>query len=179
VNLHEAWSATVDERVAAEPGAFAIYVDLRRHMTAGKFEPYVDIVTQHERGGYDLYDAYTFGQVHAHIATGEIHVKRIDLGSMPSADAASEINNSKLSKLPAPFKARFRGGNGDCDGTLEWGATFQTGDVRWEPHSSVPLEVGLTRPATTWRHLCGERFLARWPYGHTSIWLLWWPRKVR
>lgn len=171
MSLHEMWMTAVDDKVAAEPGAFTIYTDLRRQMNAGKFDPYIDIVTQRDRGFYDLYDAYTFGQIHSYIVTGEILVQQIWLGAVPSNDAAQEANNEKLKKLPMPFKAHFRGGQGDDDGTLEWVEPFHVQGVELKPRA-VALEVGDTRPATTWRHLFHEKFLARWPYGHTSIWLL-------
>ena len=170
MSVHETWQMSVDTHLS-EPSVLEVYADLRRRMNARKFEPLVAVVTQRWREAYDLYDAYAFGQVYAKILAGNITLTPIHLGSCQSGDARTEENNAKLMGLPSPFKAFFRGGSGDNDGSFSWTEQLFIGELALDPQE-VPLEVGYTRPLTTLWHLQHERCLARWPYGHDKIWLL-------
>ena len=158
MSIHETWMASIDD-LLTEPGELEVYSKLCRRMSAGEFAPHVDIVTQRWSGSYDLYDAYAFGQVYASLLDGDVTLTPINLDAEPAADAKDGLNNERLAGLPAPFAAHFVGGGGDDDGVLSW------------DEERAPLEVGYTRPLTTLLHL-HHGSLARWPYGHTRIWLL-------
>lgn len=130
----------------------------------------------------DVYDAYAFGSVHELLCNGSIAVAEIDIGFIPSRDSDTDGNNRKLSTLRGPFSGSFHGGTQDEDGYI-----FVAGDIdfsivaiRGDTNQSLavgglfPLEVGYTSSIKTMMYLCPTMGrLARWPYGSSSIYLLY------
>jgi hypothetical protein len=146
-------------------------------MATGFYDPVIQAaIVQKHVAGYDLYDAYAFGQVLASITNGDIAFSIIELGAQPGRDADIAGNNMKLADLPAPFRAKFWGGVGDADGVLEWTAPITLVRLTLDDTESVvchpgtaPLEVGYVLASQSWFQLTQSRFLARWPYGSDSL----------
>ncbi len=126
------------------------------------------------------------------LAHGRIARHRIKVGSTPGRDADRTGNAARLRGLPAPFHAHLdmHQNGADCDGTLSWqepvttwrstavpvlnvhalhSAVLAPFDVR---PTSVPLEVGYTKPSRTLAHLAVEGAVARWAYDDDEIHLL-------
>jgi len=115
---------------------------------------------------------------------GKLVAVEISVGFEPSCDSEEEENNRKLQNLPDGISAEFFGGNGDNDGRLKWTVPLEMNIVvdgeeiarrKIAPTiygRSAPLEVGFTTFVTSCHHLLEEGFLARWPYGSKSIYLL-------
>lgn len=110
----------------------------------------------------DLVAGFIILQFHNWLGEGHAKMLSIEVGEEPSADAQSEENQSKLERLPAPFKADLWCGRGIGDGALT---------VPPSPFGLglLPLEVGTCDPRTLWYHLNCSRGFARWPYGSRYI----------
>lgn len=119
-----------------------------------------------------------------------LHQKNIYLLAIPTEEAPlsdkNKIENNRiLKKLSYPFEAYFEGGWGDSDGGFKWKEPIYVYNYyedhvnkKWEKlllnPGSCSLEVGYTKAVTTKIHLFRSRFLARWPYEHKYIWLIYW-----
>ena len=174
MSYHDDFKQSLDETFRKAPSETDVYWEVLHKMNTGFFErSYVDIFVQHAARRYDIYDAWVFAQLHAMAASGELKVLRVDVGSEPDADSAIAKNIAALDKLPEPFHGTFWGGRHDFDGNIRWDCPIEVSGERWEPQTTR-LEVGTTKCATTWMHLCGARWLARWPYGSTDVFILRW-----
>jgi len=182
MSYHDHLKAGIEQNFEESPSSLSLYTSLARRMNAGGFDKrLVDAVAQKSRGRYDVYDAWVYGQVHAMVKGGEMVMFTIEFGETPCADKEVEKNNRKLAQLPLPFHAKFLGGNRDFDGHLSWDKPLMLshnvsfdGSRTIEAAENVPLEVGYTQSTTTWVHLCQQQTLARWPYGHTAIYVIQW-----
>jgi hypothetical protein len=179
MSYHDAFKHGIDQSFDEEPSSLAVYWKILGEMNAGVYRRgYVDVVVQRALDQpYDIYDAWVFAQVHCMSKAGDIQILRVELGHEPASDKAIAKNNSALVAMPTPFHGTFDGGPGDFDGEVTWAEPILVGGTRWEP-GQVPLEVGTTRCATTWLHLCRYRWLARWPYGSTDIYILQWKHEA-
>ena len=138
---------------------------------------HIDVIMQHHKGLFDLYDAFAFIHVHTLICNGTFLVADIPVGRGPSRDKSKHINRAILGGLDGKFTAEFRGGFGDSDGFLSWRDELRVHDpnhvTAFEylciPARQVPLEVGFTSASRTLMHLTQEGAIARWPYGHDHI----------
>jgi len=150
-----------------------------------KFGTMQDIVYQRDRYRSleeNLSDAY---QDLWFLHRKDIYLKGINFGKSPYPDKEKLLNNEALEKLPYPFEAHFKGGCGDDDGIFKWKEPIylinyyemnknkKLKKLLLEP-GSCSLEVGYTKAVTTKIHLSRSRFLARWPYEHPRIWLIYW-----
>jgi hypothetical protein len=145
---------------------------------------WVDVVYQHpDRDRCTLTDAAVFAALWTAIQLGNLLSLRIPLGRTPFSDEELLANNAALQALPPHFGATLWGRNFEQDGVLEWNVPIQMARSKvGEPlvptevqPSKSPLEVGYTDAPTTFSHLRSNRGLARWPYGHAFLTLLWLP----
>jgi hypothetical protein len=175
MSYHDAVRNGIDQALNEEPASLAVYWNVLQQMIAGEYrQGYVDVVVQKALNQrYDIYDAWVFAQIHCMSQTGDIQILSVELGHTPADDKAVTKNNAALAELPAPFQATFHGGLDDFDGEVTWNEPVITRAGRWSP-GVAPLEVGTTRSATTWLHLCQRRWLARWPYGSPDVYVIQW-----
>jgi len=126
----------------------------------------------------------TYAAIFSWAVMGKMVMVEIPVGYEPSGDSEEEENNNKLQNLPQGVCAEFLSGCGDNDGRFKWsvplnmnivvdGKVVASRRVNLAKYKrSAPLEVGYTTFHTTFHHLLEEGFLARWPYGSKSIYLI-------
>jgi hypothetical protein len=179
MSYHDAFKQGLDQSFNDDPSELNVYWGVLREMNSSVYRRgYIDIMIQ--KGidtHYDIYDAWVFAQIHCMSKTGDLQILRVDLGHSPAGDKAVVQNNAALAALPSPFRGDFKGGQRDSDGDVTWDEPILVNGDRWEP-GQAPLEVGTTRCATTWLHLCRYRWLARWPYGSTDVYVMQWKREA-
>jgi hypothetical protein len=106
----------------------------------------------------------------------------IDMRTLPvEAQKESLLNELSLADLPSPFSVEYLKINGERQAYLEWKEPIilengytqpflnRTKEIR--PDSAI-LTVGHTRALTTYLVLEETKFIARWPYGHRSLFLI-------
>lgn len=106
----------------------------------------------------------------------------IDVGRPPSPNPNEELlNEITLAAIEPPFGIGFATGNGQRQQLLTWNEPVTVHPHRegrahalrqLEPGSAL-LTVGYTRAIHTGLCLKEQRILARWPQGHSFIYLLW------
>jgi hypothetical protein len=121
------------------------------------------VMQYHRKPRYDFGDAYVFGMIHGYLHLGELQLVESRVGAIPVADARIEENNRLLKGLSGPLQAEFTGGLADCDGRVT---------VKGSKEDWVPLEVGDTDAATTFKHLLFHGGVARWPYGSDTMFII-------
>lgn len=169
-----------------------VYKYLGKLRSGGFDAGFVDTVVQkHTRHAeYDIYDAFIFSQIWHDLHSGRMSYFRINLGSLPTADAntndldvalrglsgkrVSQVrpDNPERVQLDCLISGSFIGQLGPADGKLEWTGVIPVttynadGNTRIEnvPEKSIPIEVGWTASTTTANHLISRQALARWPY---------------
>jgi hypothetical protein len=143
--------------------------------------PVLPVVSQPWRSPrYDWYSAAALHEVVETLKVGWLVIEWIEVGEEPRRDKEREANNRALKRLPAPFEARFVGGQRDSDGWFSWSDAITVvhplvddAEVKCRfPPSGIPLEVGHTEPETTIWHLRRAGGVARWPYGRRCIGVL-------
>ena len=160
------------------------------HLNGSEYPPsYQDVIMQPFRRKADVYDAYSFLQVHAAIQLGHVALFRIPLGHCPMRDKAVEANNRLLGDLDWPFSGEFWGGCGDFDGHIHWEIPIHA--VRYSTElealayvivRSFPqgkdgalLEVGHICPHKMYTYIQTSMrafALVRWPYYQDSLTVL-------
>lgn len=159
-------------------------------MQLGHFsKSYLDTVLQKWRDSpYDLYDAYTFCQVHGLILRGAIAMAEVNIGYEPQADKEVAFHKEVLQRRDDKlFYGDFWGEKTEYDGWVNWtrptrfeikrcddkGRLIGRDFPVLEPRE-VPLEVGYTEGSRTLTHLRFRGALARWPYGSQiiTIWVV-------
>jgi hypothetical protein len=172
----QALEEVVSDLLEEDKAWYTLLAETQHKQASGFWEPwYVEMFCQKHFGGFDLYDAWAFLQLHYGLASGQIGWCSVYIGEKPGRDADEEGNNAILSRLQEPFGAKFGPGNGfvvNDDGVFWWDETINFAKHnpdtdKWasEPIEkwTLPLEVGSTDVATTFAHMnCGG--LARWPY---------------
>ena len=143
---------------------------------------WVEIVFQklHPKN-YTMSDSAIFASVWTQIHLGNLLTLRIPVGQCPSSDEQLQANSDALETLPFPFSCKLWGRNFEQDGLLEWGASIRAGSSKAGEallpveisSGKSPLEIGYTDSTTTFSHLKQNRCLARWPYGHNFVTLLY------
>lgn len=166
----------VDEGMT-DPRFCELYAGILKKMRSGFYgKRTLDFILQKHFDGYDMYDAFSFGQACAMIWSGKVVIVSIDVHETPRSDRNVKSNNRLMADLPHPFSGAFWGGTADCDGYVEWSKSvratkFLSGPNGEEtklavrlPVNKIPLEVGTTSGARTLAHLRMEHGVARWPY---------------
>ena len=112
---------------------------------------------------------------------GRLYYLGIDVKRAPvEGPTEALLNEMTLSAIGAPFSVEFRNIDGQRRSLLMWdkpvivhshraGGAHQTRQI--EP-SSAFLEIGYARAVTTGLALREDRFVARWPHGHSFVYLL-------
>ncbi|HEX8464765.1 MAG TPA: hypothetical protein VF627_09140 [Abditibacterium sp.] len=175
----------VDEILRRDWRSRRVICDYLVKMQLGHFEKSsIEMVLQKWRDSpYDLYDAYTFCQVHAMIWLGAIAMARVDIGIEPKADKEVEFHKTVLHRDNHKlFFGDFWGEKADYDGFINWREPSQFEIKRCDDKGKlighdfpvlepreVPLEVGYTEGSRTLTHLLSRGALARWPYGSKII----------
>ena len=137
---------------------------------------YLDTVLQKWRDSpYDLYDAYTFCQVHGLIFGGAIAMAEVNIGYEPQADKEVAFHKEVLQRRDDKlFHGDFWGEKAEYDGWINWtrptrfeikrcndkGRLIGRDFPVLEPRE-VPLEVGYTEGSRTLTHLRFRGALAR------------------
>jgi len=132
-----------------------------------------------------------FAIVHSWIASGHVAVTEVEVGEEPHPDRERRANAKALASLPEPFTASVNPGH-DGDGEVAWPEPIRVAaalpDLVERRHADgrvttrslhymlpsgwAPLEIGSTLPSRTWLHLVTyRRTVARWPYGHHSLYV--------
>lgn len=174
------------------PEEIALYGGVAQDMgiLATKNDPLLEVIVQNYRGGarFDLAEAWVFAQVLYRVRRGEMDLGVLNLGREPGPDAAVEDNTkalrSGLAENYSGVSGVVWGGYGPFDGLIEWEVPlrFQRNfdppgeshriEIVEHPAGSAPLEIGYQSAARTWIQLLQSKCLARWPYGHTRVYLL-------
>ncbi len=127
-------------------------------------------------------DVLFYSELVVQLLKGHLFYTGIDVSCPPSKDPKEGLlNELTLAAVNPPFEVRFVGKNGERQPLLTWheplivhshreGRTHAT--RRLEPGSAL-LTVGYTRAIHTGLSLKEGKVLARWPYGHRFIYLLW------
>lgn len=151
-------------------------------MNAG-FHPkwFLDAVVQKPWGVYDLHDAYVFANLNAMDAAGSLQHVAVEVGAGPFRDLEESRNATVLANAPDLDVGVDcqHGGGADDDGWVRFTPAFvsnptvEPGIRKWlSSHPGLPLEIGYTKASKTFMHMARFRGVARWPYGHTRLFLL-------
>ena len=188
--FQQAVEKTVYEKMNGDNNWGRLLADTVLEIQAKNVYPqsYVDVIGQKSwhRGGFDIFDAYSFLQTDYAIKTGELAVFQIPVDKMPGRDSDYCAMNEVLGKLQFPFSGEFWGGTQGEDGEISWelpvNALMKTpgivGYVIVSPtildngeKVGCPLEVGTTSFHKTRWYTMGTRIpgVARWPYGQDKI----------
>lgn len=174
---------TVDE-LTENPQWLVMLHNTVKDIKSGTVYPssYVDIFGQVYRRSMDIYDAWSFLQLHAGIKNGTLGVFQIETNETPESDKSVKHNNGVLSRLDYPFSGYFEGGLANSyDGMLGVDAPIncqvekngERGFIIGHSFGAIPLEVGYQAFEKTWMQLFAEQgVLARWPYQSTRITVL-------
>jgi len=175
----------IEDFMIENPNLAKIIYDYKKHLRSQKSSSFQNLVYQRDRyrdseeSNSDAYqDLWFLGQKN-------IYLLAIPTEESPLSDKDKIGNNEILEKLSYPFEAHFEGGCGDFDGIFKWKESIyafnyyeERVNKKWEKlllkPGSCSLEVGYTKGVTTKLHLSQSRFLARWPYEHKYIWLIYW-----
>lgn len=148
---------------------------------------YIDSIFQLDiRSQFDAHDVYFFYLIHEAILSGKIIKTEVYVKETPFADKDIENNNRVLkNNLPLFFEAKFNPTYGygyNDDGKLKWTKPlfFEKTTLNEKNEQvkqfvkvgprSTPLEVGTTKPETTFLHLFKDNTcLSRWAYNSDSI----------
>jgi hypothetical protein len=190
---HGAFGQTLHERIVneqvenyleEEPDAGAALVDCLKRVRKNKIPAwFVDFVVQRYRGELDIYDAYALLELHGKWLQKRLAFAHIFVGARAAGNKEQELNTQRLKSLPAPFTGSVSGSlHDDCDGGIRWEKPapfflFCEGCSGCErcrllvAPDSARLEVGTTSSSRTLVHFVEYPFLARWPYGHESVFL--------
>lgn len=185
----------LDERLA-DPDGPAMLRQTREGLVEGRWgDDYIDALGQdgrYGRGSWPLEQVEAFAVLHAMVYGGQVASIRIGAGGKPWRDMDREANAAALSRLPRPFTAYvdLDQNNSRGDGTLQWdepihislatglierspdGSTFPIPLHGMIPPGSAALEIGSSLASRTLTHLTIDgSAVARWPYGHSVIWL--------
>jgi hypothetical protein len=143
---------------------------------------WVEIVFQklHQQN-ITMSDAAVFASIWTEIHLGNLLTLQIPIGRRPSSDDQLQTNSDALETLPLPFSCELWGRNFEQDGLLEWNVSIQAGSSKAGEallpmeisNGKSPLEIGSTESSTTFSHLKQNRCLARWPYCHNFVTLLY------
>ncbi len=163
------------------PAFGAMVSEYLKRMRLHSYGWHLDAICQKfEQFNYDIYDACPFSQVHVGLCLGQIAAIKLDIGKTPGPDDDLRRNNQMLKSLPEGFHGKFYGGTQDEDGYIiiekpVMGYAYNVKTRKREGfvfEGHYPLEVGATSAIKSLLSLrsCGR--LARWPYGHKSIYLM-------
>jgi hypothetical protein len=135
-------------------------------------------------GGWTDGQVAAYSRVHYLVATGKVTKLTIPVDAAPGRDADRDGNQRRLTEgLPAEFAAEvYEGNSHDGDALLSWDGDsvmpWIDGDGNESEHplcswtNCAPLEIGHTDASRTFLHLAEGGIVARWPYGSSDIWLL-------
>ena len=124
-----------------------------------------------------FYSELIFQLIRGHLYYIGIEVKNPPVTN-PEEGILDEIT---LAAVDAPFVVEFRKTNGQTIATLQWNKPVTVHSHRagkshlttkLEPGSAL-LQIGYTRAITTGLTLKEHRIIARWPHGHTCMYLLY------
>lgn len=139
----------------------------------------VDAIFQTRGTRPSMLDAYGF------MLVWSIGCAPVWLGHEPAKDAAHAENQKRLDSIQPPFRATVipqRGKSANDDGKFEWREDIT---LSWRPGESredrivkpnwIALEIGTTKVSKTLIHVRGAFGVARWPYGHERLVILYSP----
>lgn len=194
--LHVSMARSLLDTRLADPNGPAMLRDAREGLIEGRWgDDYIDALGQdgrHGRESWPLEQVEAFAILHSMVYGGRVASIRIGTGAKPLRDREREVNAAALSRLPRPFTAYVDTdqSNWPGDGVLEWdepihvslatglierapdGSTFPIPLHGMIPAGSAPLEIGSSLASRTLTHLTVDgSAVARWPYGHSLIWL--------
>jgi hypothetical protein len=127
-------------------------------------------------------DVLFYSELVFQLLKGHLFYTGIDVRCPPSPNPKEELlNELTLATVEPPFGISFTNGNHQRQASLLWhepvtvhshraGRAHAT--KRLEPGCAL-LTVGYTRAIHTGLSLKEQRVLARWPHGHSFIYLLW------
>jgi hypothetical protein len=162
--MEKAWSLLVKYRVPAN-----------RWITDSLFQERGD------RRPRDI-DVLFYSELVFQLLKGHLFYTGIDVRCPPSQNPKEAfLNEITLAAVAPPFGIGFVTGSGQRQALLTWhepvtvhshreGQAHATREL--EPGSAL-LTIGYTRAIHTGLSLKEQRVLARWPYGHRFIYLLW------
>ncbi|SNY70803.1 hypothetical protein SAMN05421748_13859 [Paractinoplanes atraurantiacus] len=178
-NPHRQAALAVADRWMADP-------ELREHIAYAyqltrdqdpDCAPVIDIFGQPHRG-WDVGQLFALACLDHLLVSGRLYVAEHPLGTAPKRDKHREANQAALATYLDPDSRAAvdlmqRGA--ECDGLLTWKtpipASGASGVIEIPP-GSAPLEIGATDATTTCLHLCRRGAVARWPYGHKTLWTI-------
>lgn len=178
----------VDKMLETNPEWYGVLAEYQ-HRLKKRFYPQweVDMFFDHWGNHFDIYDAYCFARLHADMGEGRIAVCRANVGETPFPDRNRARNNQVLQCLPIPFRGEFYGAHDyECDGFLAWDKPIVVTVPSVTPFQTIiapqqaTLEVGYQDIHKTLGTLVedsqygasGNGYLARWPYGYESVFLI-------
>jgi hypothetical protein len=176
--FRQAVEKTVCASIEQDKNWLAFLAEIQHKESMGFWEQwYVDMFCQKHFDNFDVYDAWSFIQLHSALWNGSIGWASVFLGETPGKDQDREGNNAKLKKLASPFGAVFEPSIGavmNDDGAFWWNApinfakhnreTNQWKKISLEP-KCIPIEVGYTNAEISYFHVfTTTNALARWPY---------------
>lgn len=195
--LHDRMASSLLDQMLYSPSAAQALAQTRQDLRNDRISAaYRDRIGQTQRRAayWPPAQAAAFLRVHTGLMSGEFAVSLLEVGEIPVADAAREMNAERLQRLHPAFSARLSTdqAGADADGELCWSqpiraqrstgkASTETGDGRTRPEvmpfeippGCIPLEVGSTYPSRTLMHLIKHGGVARWPYESTVVALMW------
>lgn len=180
----------VDALIQEDKAWYAVLSEIQ-HRIANNFYPQweIDMFFQHWQGGrFDLYDAYSFAQLHSEMCSGKIAVVRIAVDETPYPDKSQSQNNNVLKNIGYPFAATFTGKHhSESDGCFQWRDDLLLTVPAKDPYTTLispgdaSLEVGYQSIHKTVFCLHEPNImingvvmsaLARWPYHYKDIFLI-------
>jgi hypothetical protein len=192
--VHEDMAKALLDAVMDDPAAHQGMVEHRRLLKAGDYDRrFVAWIGQtlYDPGYWPWEQVAAYCRVVGGLVTGEFAKVQIIVGDTPGLDADREGNAAKLRGLHPLFSARLdmtqNGAEGD--GQLWWDQPIGVEKSVGVPlitdcgmnsvitthtlaPSTVPLEVGYTKPSRTLMHLRRFGGVARWAYEDDRICLL-------
>ncbi len=172
-----------------------------KRLRSGRYDSeFVDRIFQVDpRAGYSLETAYAFMHLFAWILHGNILTTEFEVGFDPVSDAElgslrDPLNLAMNKMLPTELSPYLGSQPEGADGWLR----FPQHEVRFTETTlaekgkvqqrrtivigdfdvQAPLEVGATSACKTMLQLKDHGCVARWPYGHKSIWLAYAPEPL-
>ena len=126
-------------------------------------------------------DVLFYSELVFQLLKGHLFYTGIDVRCPPSRNPKEAfLNEITLAAVKPPFAIRFVTGNGQRQPLLTWHEPItvhshregQTHATRVLKPGSTLLKVGYTRAIDTGLSLKEQRVVARWPHGHSLIYLL-------
>lgn len=191
----QVFTRTVIDRIR-QPEWATLYCTALADLYDGKYKEWADVIVQKMQSPLDIYDAAVFCDIWTALHNGQISHFDLPIGHLPYGDKETDMNNDGLPNgayqmkwvhptgnrdIEVAFSSQFWGQNNkDGDGHISWAGDLPfirlvDGEetLMWKSRGEMSLEVGYCASTQLWWRLMQHRWVARWPYGHKTLYFLY------